>query len=105
VDDRATDIARPVTMPRKVLNSPFTFVDGTVVPKNNWICVPQQAIMQDEANYQDPATFNGFRFVKADVPGATASKFSTPSFDFPFWGSIKRPWYDLYPDVQYELSS
>ena len=85
-------------MPRKVLY-PFHFTDGTVVPTHNWLCIPQQAIMQDEGYYNDPSTFKGFRFVRQedenDDTGAHAKKsqFSTPSFDFPFWGGVMRPWY------------
>lgn len=80
-------------MPRKVMY-PFHFADGTVVPANNWLCIPQQAIMQDREYYDDPSTFNGFRFMRQengdDQTGRT--QFSTPSFDFPFWGHTTRPW-------------
>lgn len=91
-------------MPRKVLY-PFQFTDGALVPKNNWLCIPQQAIMQNQAYYDDPTKFNGFRFHRpnknnknndnSDPAAATGdeTRFSTPSFDFPFWGSVKRPWY------------
>ncbi|KAM0803173.1 cytochrome P450, partial [Usnea florida] len=84
-----------LTMPRKVMY-PFHFTDGTVVPTNNWLCIPQQAIMQDEGYYNDPSTFKGFRFVRQENEidtGAHAKKsqFSTPSFDFPFWGGVMRP--------------
>jgi cytochrome P450 len=55
-------------MPRKIM-SPFTFSDGTHVPANNWVVVPQQAMMKDANNYSEPHKFNGFRFVK-DVWGS-----------------------------------
>jgi cytochrome P450 len=79
-------------MPRKVI-APFTFADGTNVPLKNWICIPQQALMRDAAHYDDPTTFNGFRFINSAGTVDPASRFSTPSFSFPFWGGTKRPWY------------
>ncbi|KAI4234819.1 MAG: hypothetical protein LQ349_003546 [Xanthoria aureola] len=80
-----------LTMPRKVL-WPFKFADGTMVPKDNWIVVPSQALMQDEQFYSEADKFNGFRFASADGKTASSSsQFSTPSFEFPFWGGTKRP--------------
>ncbi|KAI4207763.1 MAG: hypothetical protein LQ348_000459 [Seirophora lacunosa] len=88
-----------LTMPRKVMY-PFRFSDGTVVPKDNWLCIPQQAIMEDQQYYDDPSAFNGFRFVRQDEDGrATASDagkgrlFTTPTFEFPLWGPVRRAWY------------
>ena len=77
-----------VTQPRKVL-SPFKFADGTVIPVNNWLLVPSQAIMEDEAYYKDPSTFNGFRFVSKTIP---SDRFSGVSTSYTFWGGPKRPW-------------
>lgn len=84
-----------LTMPRKVLH-PFHFADGAVVPANNWLCIPQHAIMLDQKYYDDPSRFNGFRFVRPESVNATdyqavKTNFSTPSFDFPFWGGVTRP--------------
>lgn len=83
----------PVTifsMPRKTM-APFTFSDGTHVPANNWIVVPQQAQMKDPANYAEPEKFVGFRFVTHSREGAASeSRFSHPSWRFPFWGSVKQ---------------
>ncbi|KAL8915859.1 MAG: hypothetical protein Q9172_006602 [Xanthocarpia lactea] len=79
-----------LTMPRKVL-WPFKFADGTLVPKDNWIVVPSQALMQDEQFYSEPQRFNGFRFVNSEGKTNSSSLFSTPSFEFPFWGGTKRP--------------
>lgn len=42
-----------VALPRKAM-SPFTFADGTHVPKNNWVCVPHLPLMTDPATYADP---------------------------------------------------
>ncbi|KAL9608747.1 MAG: hypothetical protein Q9167_006419 [Letrouitia subvulpina] len=83
-------------MPRKVLY-PFRFSEGSVVPADNWLVVPSHAIMQNQDFYNDPSTFDGFRFVNkeemhnGDTASGNSNRFSTPSFDFPFWGSVKRP--------------
>ena len=73
--------------------APFTFSDGTHVPANNWIVVPQQVQMKDPANYPEPEKFDGFRFVTHDLEGvASESRLSHPSWRFPFWGSVKQAW-------------
>ncbi|ESZ95192.1 hypothetical protein SBOR_4423 [Sclerotinia borealis F-4128] len=84
------------TMARKVLK-PFTFADGTHVPKDIWICAPQHIMNLDEANYSSPNTFDPFRFVpstKASVDEVHASRFTTPSHNFLYWSGPKRPWED-----------
>ncbi|KAL8771386.1 MAG: hypothetical protein Q9203_004991 [Teloschistes exilis] len=82
-------------MPRKVM-TPFTFSDGTHVPVNNWIVVPQQCMMKDPEHYPRPETFDGFRFVQPRGGGeeggvaGSESRLSHPSWRFPFWGSVKQ---------------
>ena len=78
-------------MPRKVL-APFEFADGTTVPSNNWIVVPQEALMQDKAHYDDPQTFNGFRFVDSTGRMDSSGRFSSPSLTYPLWGGPKTAW-------------
>jgi len=79
-------------MPRKI-TSPLTFSDGTHVPAKNWVVVPQLVQMKDPANYANPETFNGFRFVKhCSEDAASESRLSHPSWRFPFWGSVKQAW-------------
>lgn len=79
-------------MLKKVM-TPFTFSDGTHVPADNWIVVPQQVQMKDSANYADPEPFNGYRFVKSGLEDtASDSRLSHPSWRFPFWGSVKQAW-------------
>ena len=78
-------------MIRKVL-SPFRFADGTVIPANNWIVVPQQARMQDRNLYEDPFTFNGFRFVNRGQKPDPSTHFSGSSIDFTLWGGGKTVW-------------
>jgi hypothetical protein len=72
--------------------SPFTFADGTVISTDNWIVVPQQALMQGKIHYQDPYTFNGFGFVDSEGKMDPSAQFSSASFDFTFWGAPKKPW-------------
>ena len=71
--------------------SPFTFADGTHVPKDNWVCVPHLPLMTDPATYPDPDTFDGFRFVSKDGTDPQ-SRFSHTSWSFPYWGSVKQGW-------------
>lgn len=40
----------------------FTFSEGTVVPAGASIGAPLGAIHRDPENYEDPGTFDGFRF-------------------------------------------
>ena len=82
-------------MQRNVLDT-FTFNDGTYIPAGNKVCVAQQAMMSDPASYQNPASFQGFRFANgaAGVPTST-SRFTHPSSNFTFWGSVRYPWYEL----------
>lgn len=80
-------------MQRKTLNT-FTFNDGTYIPAGNKVCVAQQAMMSAPAIYENPASFQAFRFANsgAGVPTST-SRFTHPSSDFTFWGSVRYPWY------------
>lgn len=80
-------------MPHKVL-SPFTFSDGTHVPAGNWLCIPQREIMQDASYYEDPLSFQGFRFVDRTSRAGPIpeSRLSHPSWTFPFWGTVKQAW-------------
>lgn len=79
-----------VGIPRKVM-SPFTFSDGTYVPADNWICVPQQAPMTDPTIYPKPNTFDGFRFV-VDETARSESRLTHSSWAFLFWGSVRQSW-------------
>ncbi|RDL38407.1 uncharacterized protein BP5553_02747 [Venustampulla echinocandica] len=76
-----------IALPRKVM-SPFTFADGTYVPKHNWICVPHTPLMTLPNAYSNPETFQGFRFVDTEGNRST-SRFWDMSREFPFWGNPK----------------
>jgi hypothetical protein len=85
---------------RKVL-SPFTFSDGTYVPPGNYIKIAERALMLDSKNYNDPMTFDGFRFVTITEDGKSSqSRFTQPSSTFPFWGSVGCTWYVKFLFVQ-----
>ncbi|KAL8816771.1 MAG: hypothetical protein Q9191_008269 [Dirinaria sp. TL-2023a] len=75
-----------LSVPRKVM-SHYTAPDGLVVPTGNWIAVPQLPWMRDPKIWPGGDTFNGFRFVHGD--GCSATRFTHPSLEFPFWGSIR----------------
>ncbi|KAF7889868.1 uncharacterized protein EAF02_002283 [Botrytis sinoallii] len=78
-----------VALPRKVM-SEFTFLDGTHVPKDNWICVPHEPLMRLSDVYAVPQEFNGFRFVNEDSSGIRSkNRFWDMSREFPFWGNPK----------------
>jgi cytochrome P450 len=80
-------------MPHKVM-TPFTFSDGSSVPPGNFICIPQEEIMNDAAIYPNPSKFDGFRFVESNNSEQLTSRlrFSHPSWMFPYWGTVKQAW-------------
>jgi cytochrome P450 len=82
-----------VTIQRKVLQ-PFTFSGGTHVPVGNIICVPQDALMRDPKYYENPQTFDGFRFVVPEdlEPDKPQLKYTDITTGFPFWGTPNKAW-------------
>ncbi|KAJ6444954.1 NADH:flavin oxidoreductase/NADH oxidase [Purpureocillium lavendulum] len=88
-----------ITCRRKALVS-YTFKDGSIINKGDWVCVPQRAMMQDSTRYRDPQTFDGFRFARAnaqfrhqqqqpysaDVPDRKESNLTDASAEWPIWG-------------------
>ncbi|PQE19390.1 cytochrome P450 protein [Rutstroemia sp. NJR-2017a BBW] len=82
-----------LTIHRKVMQ-PFTFSTGTHVPVGKIICVPQEALMRDPKYYENPLTFDGFRFVvpedrESDEPQL---KYTDIAAGFPFWGTPNKAW-------------
>ncbi|KAM5472033.1 hypothetical protein MferCBS49748_001481 [Microsporum ferrugineum] len=76
-----------VSAPRTVM-VPYTMDDGCHIPAGHWIAIPQLALMRDENIWPDGKEFKGFRFVDEEGD-ASESRFTHPSHEFPFWGSIK----------------
>ncbi|KAK8127347.1 Cytochrome P450 [Apiospora sp. TS-2023a] len=81
---------------RKALDD-FTLQDGSVIRKNDWVCIPQRAMMCDGRRYANPTAFDGYRFARAndalrqgnataDVPDKTASTVTSASLEWPIWG-------------------
>ncbi|KAK8059254.1 cytochrome P450 [Apiospora saccharicola] len=81
---------------RKALDG-FTLQDGSIIHKNDWVCIPQRAMMCDERRYANPHAFDGYRFARAndalrqgnataDVPDKTASTVTSASLEWPIWG-------------------
>jgi cytochrome P450 len=68
--------------------SSFTFVDGTHVPKNNWVCVPHFQLMNLPDTYSNPEAFQGFRFVNEEGTGST-NRFWDMTRSYQFWGNPK----------------
>lgn len=50
-------------MMSRIAEQPFTFSDGTFIPKGTRVEVAAFATHGDDANYPDPTTFDPFRFV------------------------------------------
>ncbi|KAL8627625.1 hypothetical protein Q9189_006682 [Teloschistes chrysophthalmus] len=78
-----------VSVPRRVM-SPYISPDGVNVPTGNWVAVPQLPLMRDPKLWSGGSAFNGFRFVDSD--GSSSSRFTHPSLDFPYWGSVRHAW-------------
>ena len=89
---RATQSDSPLFLPtvsmRRIVREPFTFSDGTYLPKGTYIAVPSNAIHLDESNYPDPTSFVPFRFadkVKKESTGRKVDLTAT-STDFLLFG-------------------
>lgn len=88
-----------VTCRRKAI-APFIFSDGFKVAVGDWLCIPQQAMMLDSHNYNNPQTFDGFRFVteisrdnkQSYSEHKTSSRFTDASSTWLIWGSGKTVW-------------
>lgn len=67
-----------VTARRQALRD-FTFSDGTTVKKDEWACIPERAILHDDAHFPDAANFHGFRFASPDkIPGTALAGVTQP---------------------------
>ncbi|PON28687.1 cytochrome P450 [Trichoderma gamsii] len=107
VSYKTTDhvMALLVTCRRKALSS-YTFHDGSTLSKGDWVCIPQQAMLQDGTRYKDAHIFDGFRFARAnaqlqqlqqlqpcaEVPDQKASRLTHVSPDWPIWGLGNMSW-------------
>lgn len=85
-----TNLPEQVSAPRKVM-VPYISPDGYHIPAGNWIAIPQIPLMRDENLWPRALDFEGFRFVN-EKDGTSESRLTHPSYEFPFWGSIRHPW-------------
>jgi Cytochrome P450 len=79
-----------ISVRRKALQ-PYTFSDGLHIATGDVVCAPMRAMLQDESNFSDSRTFNGFRFVKADGV-KSHSTYVDGDTKFLLWGLGKRAW-------------
>ncbi|KAL4974754.1 cytochrome P450 [Aspergillus desertorum] len=85
-----------ITVRRKALK-PFVFADGLRVAQDDWVCIPQRAMMRDGGRYADPDHFDGLRFARANrelvtdavsarVPESAPLGLTDVSMHWPIWG-------------------
>ncbi|KAK4197156.1 Ent-kaurene oxidase [Triangularia verruculosa] len=75
----------------------FTFSDGTIVSKGEWVGIPVGPMLRDETKYPRPDLFDGFRFADPAVVGRESSvvqpegpsKFTDISETWHVWGTGK----------------
>lgn len=82
-----------MSLQRKVLHD-YTLDDGSIIPKGNLFCVPQQAMMKDCKNYSDPMKFDPSRYLVRNENGSLRAvpKLTDVKWSFPYWGGSKRAW-------------
>lgn len=91
-----------VSCRRKALED-FVLADGSKIEKDNWVCIPQRAIMHDPQRYSSPEMFDGFRFARVnaslregrrtqETPDKTLSNLTTTNVDWPIWGLGNTAW-------------
>ncbi|PVI01732.1 cytochrome P450 [Periconia macrospinosa] len=73
-----------ITARRKAVK-PFAFSDGTMVEKDDVVCIPLEALMRDQRYYTHSQHFDAYRHMNKET-GTSRSRFSEPSQEFPLWG-------------------
>ncbi|KAG0136226.1 cytochrome P450 [Tuber indicum] len=76
-----------ITAIRKVLK-PHTFIDGTYVPKGAWVCAYTSHVHYSPELYDNPETFDGFRFYKMRQEEGKAHLYqmASPALDYLAFG-------------------
>jgi hypothetical protein len=71
----------------------FVFSDGTVIPVGAKLVAPTLILHRDPTTYEDPETFQGFRFVKKsdDVLESTKTIVNGGT-NFHLFGAGRHPW-------------
>jgi len=72
----------------RIVREPFTFSDGTYLPKGTCVAVPIAAFQLDKSIYPDPTSFLPFRFVDKAKKESTGRKvdMTATSTDFLSFG-------------------
>lgn len=84
------ELPNEVSAPRSVM-VPYTSPKSYHVPTGNWLAIPQLSLVRDESIWPRALAFEGFRFVDGKN-GTSESRLTHPSYEFPFWGSIRHAW-------------
>ncbi|KAI5857355.1 cytochrome P450 [Durotheca rogersii] len=88
--------ADAISCRRKALQD-YVLKDGSALKKNDWVCIPQRAMMCDAQRYSNPHHFDGFRFARAnealrqgatttEVPDKSPSSLTATGVEWPIWG-------------------
>ncbi|KAI9878965.1 MAG: hypothetical protein M1830_010019 [Pleopsidium flavum] len=64
----------------RVMHSDYTLHDGVTIPAGTIIGVPSHAISHDPSFFEDPSTFDGFRFVPPSESDLNLRRRDPPSF-------------------------
>lgn len=68
----------------------FTFSNGIEIASGDVVCVPLQAMGWDCTYFNDPETFDGFRFLAKG--GEKGTEFTELNPAYPYWGYGKTAW-------------
>ena len=80
-------------MRRKALK-PLKMFGSTEIQRGEWVCVPQQAMMNNPSLYPTPAKFSGTRFLPDGEEGEAKMSLFTDSNDkWLIWGHGSTTWY------------
>lgn len=71
---------------------PFTFSDGTFIPKGTVLCAPASAIHFD--GFENPLEFDGFRYerLRKEEGQATKHQMVSTSMEYLAFGHGKHAW-------------
>lgn len=95
-----------VALMRKALKD-FTFSDGTFIPAGTSIASPSESLHHDSEIYENPHSFDPFRFYNMrDQEGESMKHhFASTSLDYLPFGHGKHAWYGKAPLHALRISS
>ncbi|PVH99514.1 cytochrome P450 [Periconia macrospinosa] len=72
----------------------FTFSDGYVVPKGDWVEFNQQAAFNNPTVFPNPGLFDPYRHMRSSGGGSGGGgrRFKDVSVEWPMWGAPKLAW-------------